>query len=73
MLQNTIGYYKYRRVPIPPIIMNQLSKYGVNVDTVPTWNGQGDPLQETIDQSAMAQQPQSSTGKQIGRFIVEEE
>lgn len=44
LVSNTISFYKGTKQRIPDVILEQARQMGVNVDGVPAWDGQGDPL-----------------------------
>lgn len=48
MIRETIAYYKGSKIPIPPGIEQLASQAGIDTAAIPAWDGQSDPLQNTI-------------------------
>lgn len=77
LFRNTIAYYKGIGYQIPPEIIQQAKAYGVDVDSVPPWDGQGAGKQQSA--GAGARKTVNVGGKRVtatqapdGNFYVQQ-
>lgn len=45
LVQNTLAYYKYTGYQMPPEVNQLIQMFDIDANSVPPWNGLGDPLQ----------------------------